>query len=156
MPIAFPMKNTSIIGTPARHFAGFWKRFAAMIIDGVVLLCVFALCRMGGADPIAMIDRPDASVAELVIALAVPLATCWSYWSGFECSPLQATPGKLAVGIYVTGIRNERLDFTSASARFFGKLLSALSLGLGFIMAGTTQNHQALHDRICGCLVLSR
>ena len=150
------MKNASIISTPARHYAGFWKRSPAMIIDGVVRLCVFALCRMGCADPLACLGHPDASVPQLVMALAFPLIICWSYWSGFECSPLQGTPGKLAVGIYVTDIRNERLDFTSASARFFGKFLSTLSLGLGFIMAGTTQNQQALHDRISGCLVLSR
>jgi len=91
----------------------------------------------------------------MVAALTFLLAVCWSYWSGFECSPLQATPGKLAVGIYVTDLHGDRLDFMSASARFYGKALSTLTLGIGYLMAGTTKKHQALHDLVSGCLVLS-
>jgi len=150
------MKEPMIIHAPIMEYAGFWKRFAAATIDGVILACACALIKLSIGDPVAWLLRPEASLLQLVLTLSLPLAICWSYWSGFESSPLQATPGKLAVGIYVTDLHGHRLDFTAASARFFGKMLSALLLGVGFLMAATTSAHQALHDRISGCLVLSR
>ncbi len=150
------MHTTANIPLTGISHAGFWKRFAALTIDAVVLAGMGALLKLASAELWSELLEPDAPVAWLVTSFTVVLSICWSYWSGFESSPLQATPGKLAVGIYVTDLRGRRLDLLSASSRFFGKSLSALTLGLGFVMAGTTSDHQALHDRISGCLVLSR
>ena len=149
------MNNPAFIHQAARPYAGFWKRFAALMIDLVVLIGVGAMIKLAGGEALISLSRPDAPVAGMVAALTFLLAVCWSYWSGFECSPLQATPGKLAVGIYVTDLHGDRLDFMSASARFYGKALSTLTLGIGYLMAGTTKKHQALHDLVSGCLVLS-
>ena len=149
------MRHPSTINTAPTAYAGFWKRFAATMLDAMLLLCGAALCQLGGIDPVHWIRVGDASVPGLVLVFGAAVAICWSYWSGFESSPLQATPGKLAVGIYVTDLQGERLDFLSASARFYGKILSTLTLGIGYLMAGTTRKHQALHDLVSGCLVLS-
>lgn len=83
----------------------------------------------------------------MVAALTFLLAVCWSYWSGFECSPLQATPGN-CVGIYVTDLHGDRLDFMSASARFYGKALSTLTLGIGYLMAGNKKASSASRSRV--------
>jgi uncharacterized RDD family membrane protein YckC len=71
-----------------------------------------------------------------------------------ESSPLQATIGKLAVGLRVTDLQGQRISFGRATGRFFAKWLSGAILLIGYLMAGFTEKKQALHDRIAGCLVL--
>jgi uncharacterized RDD family membrane protein YckC len=51
-------------------------------------------------------------------------------------------------------LAGNRISFARASGRFFGKILSGMILGIGFLMAGFTQRKQALHDILAGCLVL--
>jgi uncharacterized RDD family membrane protein YckC len=48
----------------------------------------------------------------------------------------------------------DRIGFWRATGRYFGKILSALILGIGFMMAGWTHRRQALHDKLAGCLVI--
>jgi len=80
----------------------------------------------------------------------------WCYYAGLESSPLQATIGKLAVGLYVTDNKGERISFGRATARHFSKIISNIILLLGYCLAGWTSKKQALHDIISGCLVLKR
>jgi Tfp pilus assembly major pilin PilA len=47
-------------------------------------------------------------------------------------------------------------DFGRATFRFFGKTLSGLILGIGFLMAGVTARKQALHDLLAGTFVVFR
>ena len=44
--------------------------------------------------------------------------------------------------------------FGRANRRYWAKLLSSLTLGIGFVMAIFTERRQTLHDRIAGTLVL--
>ncbi len=80
----------------------------------------------------------------------------WCYYAGLESSPLQATIGKLAVGLYITDEKGERISFGRATARHFAKIISNMMLLLGNCLAGWTSKKQALHDIISGCLVLKR
>ena len=58
------------------------------------------------------------------------------------------------LGLKVTDLAGNRITFARASGRFFGKILSGMILGIGFLMAGFTARKQALHDILAGCLVL--
>jgi uncharacterized RDD family membrane protein YckC len=80
----------------------------------------------------------------------------WLYFAVLESSTLQATPGKMALGLYVAGVDGRRIGFGKASGRFFGKILSSLLLGIGYVVAAFSQRKQALHDMMAGCLVLRR
>jgi uncharacterized RDD family membrane protein YckC len=71
-----------------------------------------------------------------------------------ESSAWQATLGKKILGLKVTDLSGNRITFARASGRFFGKILSGMILGIGFLMAGFTARKQALHDILAGCLVL--
>jgi uncharacterized RDD family membrane protein YckC len=77
----------------------------------------------------------------------------WVYYAGFESSHLGATPGKWMLGIYVTDMEGRRISFARASGRYFGKIISGIVLGIGYMMAGFTEKFQALHDMIAECLV---
>jgi len=139
-------------------YAGFWRRFAAYMIDGIVI--VFALTQYQLFLSYALqasIPDWDTMLQYMNITIAlISLPLAWTYFSGMESSPLQATIGKLAVGIYVTDLQGQRISFGRATGRFFGKILSGVILYIGYLMAGFTAKKQALHDMLSGCLVLSK
>lgn len=148
---------------PQTHptYAGFWLRAVAYLIDTVLVSVALALA--GSSNPSAFIIFPDANAASrfalpqltpLAIALTIP--TVWLYYALFEASPWQATPGKRALRLYVTDLNGHRLTFTRATMRHFAKMLSSLTLLVGYVLAGFTAKKQALHDIIAGCLVLRR
>ena len=78
----------------------------------------------------------------------------WLYSALMESSAKQATVGKLALGIIVTDMEGRRIGFGKATGRHFAKFLSALILGIGFIMVAFTQRKQGLHDILAGTLVI--
>jgi len=136
-------------------YAGFWRRVAALIIDSIILGIVgygigfvwgLIYAGNGGTDP------------DEVKTLGFILGTIlnWLYFCVMESSTLQATVGKIALGIKVTGLDGKKIGFGKANGRYFGKFISALLLGIGFLMAGFTQRKQALHDMMAGTLVTCR
>src|SRR5690606_10177125 len=80
----------------------------------------------------------------------------WLYFASFESSTKQATPGKMALGIIVTDYEGERISFGKALGRKFAKILSTITLGIGYIMAAFTEQKQALHDMVAGTLVVQK
>ena len=136
-------------------YAGFWKRVAAYIIDAVVLavggyvigLIVGGPLAAGGVRDVGALE----SLGNLLGAVVV-----WLYHALLESSTAQATVGKMVLGIIVTDLEGARLSFGRASVRFFGRILSALILGIGLLMVGFTRRKQGLHDMIAGCLVVNR
>jgi uncharacterized RDD family membrane protein YckC len=71
-------------------------------------------------------------------------------------SEWQATVGKRAMSIVVTGIDGGRISFGRATGRHFAKYVSAFIIGIGFIMAAFTAKKQALHDMMAETLVINR
>ena len=61
---------------------------------------------------------------------------------------------KMACGLRVTDLQGQRLTFARATGRFFAKILSGLTLTIGYIIAGFTERKQALHDFVAGTYVL--
>jgi hypothetical protein len=80
----------------------------------------------------------------------------WLYFALMESSANQATFGKMALGIKVTDLQGNSISFGKASGRYFAKLVSACTLGVGYVMAGFTKRRQALHDMMVGCLVTNK
>jgi uncharacterized RDD family membrane protein YckC len=126
---------------PPTSYAGFWKRAAAVLIDGLILFIPTAIIARA-------IGRGTGDLAVLVID--------WLYFAYQESSPAQATIGKRALGIKVTDVQGNRISFARASGRYFAKILSTLTLFIGFIMAAFTAKKQALHDMIADTLVVNR
>lgn len=124
-------------------YAGFWKRFAAALIDGVITGA--ALFAFEAALP-AQYTLLDFSI-NLLFGLF--------YNAGFESSRRQATPGKMAIGIKVTDMYGRRVSFARAAGRHFAQYISIFTFGIGYIMIAFTQKKQGLHDIIAGCLVIN-
>jgi uncharacterized RDD family membrane protein YckC len=129
-------------------YAGFWRRVGAYLIDyGLFLLAAIALGVVLGLTGFWS-PRIEA-ISELVMVVAY-----WLYATAMQSSAPQATIGKLALGIKVTDYQGERISFGRANGRFFASILSSLTLGIGYLMAGFTKRRQALHDMVAGTLVV--
>ena len=171
--------NVGVAGfstTRSVTYAGFWLRFVAHLIDGLILgVGVFALViplifLTGLAATFESLPRriegmegqPNPALIGAILSLVflfvmVGVLLQWLYYAYFESGEKQATWGKQALGLYVTDGAANRVSFGRASGRFFAKIISGLiPLGIGYIMAGFTERKQALHDMIAGCLVLRR
>ena len=74
------------------------------------------------------------------------LLVVWLYFAGMESSKLQATIGKLIVGVKVTDMKFKRITFSHATKRFFFKIFSVALL--------FNKKHQWLHDRLTDTLVI--
>ncbi len=138
----------------ANPYAGFWKRTAAMLIDGIVFgvpAWIVAFLLVGGA--VASGDPESFGGAVMGVWLFIGVGQ-WLYFAGFESSSWQATPGKRALSIKVTDLHGHRISFGKATGRHFGKILSAIILYIGFLMAGFTERKQCLHDKVASCLVV--
>lgn len=146
------------------HYAGFWLRFVAYIIDSIVMgfvvgitivlpLLGHELRSMGNENPFGFF--PFMGPRFMAIR-GLALMVGWIYYALLESSVWQATLGKKALGLEVTDFAGRRISFGRATGRFFGKLLSAFILLIGFIMAGFTEKKQALHDILAGTLVIRK
>ena len=133
------------------RFAGFWWRVLAYLIDSVILWVAGAIVAFffiaGG-------ERDPENVSGAISSIIWSWIWWWLYFALFESSALRSTPGKRACGLIVTDEDGNRISFARATGRFFAKFLSAIILGIGFMMAGWTRKKQALHDLICDTLVL--
>ena len=165
-PVAQPAIPVTIV--PPIQYAGFWRRFVAVLIDGLVLVIPYLILTMivglhwaavlGVSEDVT--DLPASAIGSFIMSwfwmIVAGFAIKWIYYSAFESSVLQATPGKLALGIIVTDIDGNRISFARATGRHFAKIISGLILYIGYIMAGLTLKKQALHDILAETLVVMK
>lgn len=130
------------------EYAGFWLRTSALLIDISVL---FGVGFVFGFMLTVMIN-PEF-VKETADFLGIIIS--WLYFSFME-HKYGATFGKQALGLEVTDINGGPVTFPQATGRFFGRILSVLTIYVGFIMAGFTKKKQALHDIVSDCLVVKK
>lgn len=136
-------------------YAGFWKRFAATIIDLIIMaIGIFAIVFVFGIIMIAGGTEDPAALEGMGSSLGLILG--WIYFAVTESSPKQGTLGKMALGIKVTDLGGNRIGFGKATGRHFGKIISYIILLIGFIMVAFTQKKQGLHDMMAGCLVVNK
>lgn len=69
---------------------------------------------------------------------------------------MQATIGKMALGIIVTDMNGAKLTLSKAFVRNISRILSNLTMLIGYIIAAFTEKKQALHDIIAGTLVVKK
>ncbi len=139
-------------------YAGFWKRFLALIIDTVIVTVARAilLTPFGGMG-MGFGPMMDKSRFTPFVALSglVGLVLTWLYFALMESSSKRATLGKMALGIEVADLAGNRISFERATGRYFAKILSGLILLIGYIMVAFTEKKQALHDILAGTLVVN-
>jgi uncharacterized RDD family membrane protein YckC/ribosomal protein L40E len=136
------------------QYAGFWRRFVAVIIDGLLLSIAGRLIFGRFGIPFLFFTKIKPLLISNFSFSYILLG--WVYYALMESSSLQATLGKMALGIVVTDLEGNRISFVRATGRHFAKIISGIILYIGFIMAGFTAKKQALHDIIADCLVVKK
>lgn len=152
IPITPDAPRQPLIPTFTVGYAGFWRRFVALIIDGMVMGAIgFVLSMITGY---RMDVNANPHLSHLMYQNTFSMIISWLYYALMESSKYQGTLGKMALGIVVTDLNGYKVSFARATGRYFGKIISFMTLTIGFMMAGFTARKQALHDMIAGCLVL--
>jgi uncharacterized RDD family membrane protein YckC/Tfp pilus assembly major pilin PilA len=128
-------------------YAGFWRRVGGYLIDYVLGVGFYI---------VLLIPLKGLLARSPGLPLLLFSACLWIYSAAFESSKLQATVGKLAVGIKVTDMEGQRISFGRATGRYFAQIISAMIFGVGYVMTAFTERRQALHDIIAGTLLVGR
>ncbi len=158
--------NTSV------HYAGFWVRFIASLLDTFFLALPIAVVvyfvsdgnwfdfaqyqqnmayAMNANAHKALAMQPQTSLKwELIFEVSVLLVTMlfWKRWRG-------ATPGKRLVKIKIVDFKtHQEIDNKQALTRSLGYIISTLPFLIGFLLVAFRKDKRALHDLLAGTVVL--
>jgi len=117
--------------------AGFWVRFAAAFIDGLILMAVGFL--LGG------LLKNNQFLSTLIGA---------SYSIYFWVKQDGMTLGKKVMKIKVVRVDGKPIDWMTAGLRYVGYFASAIPLFAGFIWVAFDKDSQGFHDKIAGTYVV--
>ncbi len=157
------------------RYAGFWLRFAAYIIDQFIIgvagfiiavpiilgIIAFGLNLDGikypreffAHDGLLMVG---GIIGLIMLAIMFSIVMKWLYYALMESSKYGGTVGKIAVSIKVVDMDGNRITFGRATGRYFSRIITNMTLLIGYILAGLTEKKQALHDMIASCLVVKK
>jgi len=155
------------------NYASFGRRLVAIIIDSLLLgtiqwiaiMPLLAIFGIGVASNIESMESMDEAqsmaMAGSIMAMGATFQIVFFiiqtlYFALLESSSKQATIGKMVMGIIVTDINGNKLDFAKALVRNLCRIISSAILFIGYIMAAFTEKKQALHDMIASTLVLKK
>ncbi len=128
------------MASPSGPRASFGRRFVAMLVDGILLGIVTGVVQ-------AALGRSLGGIASLAIGIA--------YYGYLEGSASGQTIGKKALGIRVYDLRDGGPIGTSrAILRYFGRILSAIPLLLGYFWMLWDAEKQTWHDKLAGSVVV--
>jgi len=139
------------------RYAGFWIRFAASFVDGIILNVVnMVIGFVIGLATATSVNDPNAAltglqVALYVVSMLIGVAYC-TYFNG----TFGATPGKMACGLKIVTADGQPITHLRAFARYWALMLSYLTFLIGFIIAGFDSEKRALHDHICSTRVIRK
>jgi uncharacterized RDD family membrane protein YckC len=155
------------------NYAGFWRRLAAVLIDSIIIgsvqwiaiMPLLAILGIGVASNMESMESMDEAqsmaMAGSMMAMGVTFQIVFFviqtlYFALLESSSKQATIGKMVLGIIVTDLNGNKLDFAKALVRNLCRIISSAILFIGYIMAAFTEKKQALHDIIANTLVVKK
>lgn len=145
-------------GPAAMHYAGFWIRVGAKIIDGLIFMVILGLPIVALMIPMIRAagrggPPPEMGVLlQVIIQLGSILITV--AFNTFFLGKFGATPGKMAVGIKVVTPDGLPISYARAFGRAWADQLSSLLCSIGYLIAAFDSEKRALHDHICNTRVV--
>ena len=123
--------------------AGFWRRFAAIFIDGIIV----------GIVPIIIIVALSGSARALGYVIYVIAAIGYEIY--FIGGPSGQTPGKRVLGIRVIDFNTGgSIGYGRAAIRWIGKYVSAIPCYLGYFWMLWDKEKQCWHDKFATDVVV--
>lgn len=146
---------------------GFWPRFGAIIVDGILIYMVFwalwiPLAKAMGWPVEVKMDSPNGfrTIEDLLpLFYAGARQTIFSFllrliYEVWMTGKFGATIGKMIVGAKIVRTDGSPLGYTYALLRFLGKIVSDLTCYIGYLMVAFREDKRALHDLIVGTRVI--
>lgn len=157
-----PTWNQGPVNAGAARYGGFWIRFVAAMVDGIILsiplgiVWVVLIMPLMPADGGGQQDVDPALFGALGIFVLASFVVAWLYEALLNSSSGRATWGKRMLGLQVLREDGAQLSFGRATGRFFAKTVvtNIVPLYIGYIMAGFTNRKRALHDMIANTVVI--
>jgi uncharacterized RDD family membrane protein YckC len=140
------------------RYAGFWIRFAAKIVDGLILGLPFVVAFAFVVVSRGAAMRPGRS-SQLQFDL-VPLLLQLGFvfvqmaYQIFFVGKYGATPGKMACKLSIVTAEGGKVGYGRATGRFFAEMLSGMICYIGYIIAAFDSQKRSLHDHICNTRVV--
>lgn len=156
------------------NYASFGARWGAQIIDYVLLtainyIVIIPLLAVIGFSQFSFdfTSFENLSEEEIIASLPAIFGALMAaniaqyiirviYGTLMESGKQQGTVGKMALGIKVTDMEGNKLTISKALLRHIGKIISAFTIFIGYLIALFTENKQALHDLIAGSMVVEK
>lgn len=116
------------INTGELNHAGFWVRFAAKFVDGLILGVPFVIVYLGVMFPLISHNhgKPPQSLVFLPWILQFGFMGIQMVYQVFFLGKYGATPGKMACKLKVVTADGEKIGYGRAVGRFFSEILSGM------------------------------
>jgi uncharacterized RDD family membrane protein YckC len=141
------------INTGELHYAGFWIRFGAKFMDGLILGLPFGLVFVA-----VFLTRTHATgpnqLGFLPLMLQFGFIFLRMVYEIFFLGKYGATPGKMLCKLKVVTADGGRIGYGRATGRFFAEIVSGMICYIGYIMVAFDSQKRALHDYICNTRVV--
>lgn len=157
----FVQKLKEGVGLPtALSYGGFWIRFAAKIIDGIIMAIIQWIILI----PLSIIMAPStvqnggqglppgffALIGfQMLVGFVLPVA-----YNTYFIGRFGATLGKMACRLRIVTPEGGKVSYMRALGRICAEIISYTILLIGYIMAAFDDEKRALHDRICSTRVV--
>jgi uncharacterized RDD family membrane protein YckC len=153
-----------------KEYCGFWIRVCARLLDGLCLAAVtvplsainqvLSLRMLTTARTRQAMANGDISQIGTYLTLQAALILFSSVlafgYETFFVGRFGGTPGKLLLGMRVVRADFTRVTYWRGAVRAFGKVLSDLTLYVGYVMVAFDPQRRALHDYIADTRVVKR
>lgn len=143
-----PHYGTPVGEEPVR-LASWGARLGALLIDSVFL---FAL-QMALVAIAAALSTINETLGTVVMGIAYLGVLIW--YMLLEAGPYGQTPGKAAVKIQVRKADGQMLSKGRSVGRYFGRILSTLPFGLGYLWPLWDSENRTFHDMVVSSRVVS-
>lgn len=134
-----------------QYFAGFDQRWMASALDWFMVSLVIVFF---GVIALLFISEKSTQIIIAVSVLGIIPIANFIYHIIMEASAKQGTYGKQILKIKVTDMQGERIDFAKSFGRNLAKILSVLTLFIGYLYSFFNSKQQCLHDVVAGTLVI--
>ena len=131
-------------GLAAMQYGGFWIRFGAAFLDGLILSPFIYGPLIYNAVTRGQDGLQHPGVLFTVLQYVIPII-----YETFLIGRYGATFGKMACRLRVVRPDGSRVTYLRALGRHFAKILSSIILCVGYIMVAFDKEKRALHDHIC-------
>jgi uncharacterized RDD family membrane protein YckC len=138
-------------------YAGFWLRFVALLIDGLILGAVGLMFGFGMVAIVAAGVTPQDNAGLFILMQVVLQLVSIAIGIAYEIyfiRKFDATPGKMVLGLKLVRADGTKLTVGRIVGRYFGKMVSSFTLMIGYIIAAFDDQKRTLHDRMCDTRVI--